>query len=107
MSMTVQDNPQESRYEIRDGTTVAGFVDYKIKPGQIALLHTEVDQEFSGQGVAQQLVTGVLDAARQRELAVLPFCPYVAKFIAKDRQYLDLVRPGDRGRFGLDEDPVS
>lgn len=103
MSMTVQDNPQESRYEIRDGDTVAGFVDYKIKPGQISLLHTEVGQEFSGRGVAKQLVTGVLDEARRRELAVLPFCPYVTKLIAGDSDYLDLVRPEDRARFGLDD----
>jgi predicted GNAT family acetyltransferase len=75
---------------------------YEISNDQIAFTHTEMDSSFSGRGLAKHLVTEVLDDARRRGLAVLPFCPFVRKFIAQNpAQYLDLVPEQDRNRFGL------
>ena len=48
---TVTDNESESRYEIRLGDELAGFVTYKRRPGRIAFQHTEVDDRFGGQGI--------------------------------------------------------
>lgn len=102
MNTTVRDNPTESRYEIHVGEQLAGFPAYKLGNHQVAFTHTEIDPAFTGQGLAKQLVTEVLDDARRRGLAVLPFCPYVRKFIAKNAAtYLDLVPDKDRDRFEL------
>jgi uncharacterized protein len=46
-------------------------------------------------------VTAALRSARQRGLNVLPFCPYVRGFIAKNSEFLDLVPEQDRARFNL------
>ena len=104
MSTTVQDNPSENRYEIFDEDTVAGFTAYKLQPGQIAFTHTETEPAFAGQGLAKRLVAEALDDVRRRGLAVLPFCPYVRGFIARNPDYLDLVREEDRPRFELTPD---
>lgn len=102
---TVRDNPDKTRYEIHDGDELAGFSPYKLSPGKIAFTHTEIDPAFNGRGLARQLVTGALDEARRRDLAVLPFCPYVRKVIASDpERYLDLVPARDRERFKLPDD---
>jgi uncharacterized protein len=102
MSTTVRDNPAQSRYEIHDGDTLAGFADYKLQPGQIAFTHTETEPGFAGRGLAKRLVAEALDDTRRRGLAVLPFCPYVRGFIAGNADgYLDLVREEDRTRFEL------
>jgi len=99
---TVRDNPDKNRYEIHDGEELAGFSEYKLSPGKIAFTHTEIDPAFNGRGLARQLVTEALEDARRRELAVLPFCPYVRKVIASDpARYLDLVPARDRERFKL------
>jgi uncharacterized protein len=99
---TVRDNHEEHRYEIHDDEELAGFSEYKLSPGKIAFTHTEIDPAFNGRGLARQLVTEALDDARRRDLAVLPFCPYVRKVIASDpERYLDLVPAGDRERFKL------
>ena len=82
MTVTVRDNPEHNRYEIYDGEKLAGFSTYKLTSGTIAFTHTEVDPD-SRQGLAKQLVAEELDDARRRGLAVLPFCPYVRKFIAR------------------------
>jgi uncharacterized protein len=100
----VRDNPTEHRYEIHDGDRLAGFSDYKLTQHRIAFTHTQVDREFNGRGLGRRLVTGELEDARRRGLAVLPFCPYVRKVIARDpARFLDLVPAKDRVRFQLPE----
>ena len=102
MAITVHDNPNEHRYEIHDGDQLAGFSEYKLTQHRIAFTHTQVDPAFNGRGLAHQLVTEELDDARRRGLAVLPFCPYVRKVIAREPdRFLDLVPGKDRARFKL------
>ena len=102
MSISVRDNPAESRYEIYDEQLLAGFAVYRLTGRRIAFTHTEVDPAFGGRGLARRLVTDALDDVRGRGLAVLPFCPYVRTVIAANAgTYLDLVPEADRERFGL------
>lgn len=101
----VRDNPDKHRYELYDGDRLVGFSTYKLAPGTIAFIHTEVEPAFSGRGLARTLVTEELDDARRRGLAVLPFCPYVRTVISSQPdRHLDLVRPQDRERFRLPAD---
>ncbi|RRO20460.1 N-acetyltransferase [Saccharopolyspora rhizosphaerae] len=97
----IEDNPAANRFEVRVGGELAGFAEYKLRDGQISLLHTEVGEQFSGQGVAGALVRGALDEARRRELAVLPFCPFVRGWIAKHPDHVDLVPADRRPEFEL------
>jgi predicted GNAT family acetyltransferase len=102
MDATVTDNPDESRYEIHtDDGRLAGFTVYRLQPGRISLIHTEIDDEFEGQGLGSKLVAGALDDARRRDLGVLPFCPFVNSYIERHPEYAALVPEGDRERFGL------
>jgi predicted GNAT family acetyltransferase len=97
VELQVTDNPGESRFEIRAGGELAGFVQYHLRGSQIALIHTETDDRFRGHGLASQLVRETLDAARERHLTVLPYCPFVRSWIAGHPEYADLIRsPGDR-----------
>jgi predicted GNAT family acetyltransferase len=102
MSVTVRDNPTDSRYEIHDDNELAGFTAYELTGGEITFTHTETFPAFAGTGLAKQLVTEALDGVRRRGLVVLPVCPYVRKFISKNTAtYLDLVPESERERFGL------
>jgi uncharacterized protein len=105
MTTEVRDNTDRSRFEIFDDGELAGFSDYQLGTDMIAITHTEVDDAFSGRGLAKVLVTDMLDQVRGRELAVRPFCTYVRRTIERDTaQYLDLVRPEDRARFDLPDE---
>lgn len=102
MSATVRDNPERSRYEIFVDGQVVGFAEYHRGQNRITFTHTEVAEEFSGRGLAEQLVKSALADAEQRGLAVVPLCPYVRKVIARDAgSYLHLVPEGVRERLGL------
>ncbi len=79
---TVRDNRVAHRYEIYDEDQLAGFSEYKLSKGKIAFTHTEVDPALSGRGLASKLVARELAEARDRGLAVFPFCPHARKVIA-------------------------
>lgn len=100
-AVAVSDNAAEQRYEIDVGGELAGFAQYRSRPGQIAFTHTEVDDRFEGQGLGGRLVAFALDDARERGLAVLPFCPFVKAYIQRHREYVDLVAADRRAEFEL------
>jgi hypothetical protein len=102
----VVDAPDRERFEIRADERLAGFTEYRRRGGLIAFIHTEVDPEFEGRGIGGRLVSAALDAAREQDLAVLPFCPFVRAYIAEHPdEYLDLVPENQRGHFGLRDHP--
>ena len=88
---TVVDVPERSRFEIRVDGDVAGFAEYRRRPGLIAFIHTLIDPRFEGRGLASQLVRTALSDARSDGLSVLPFCPFVRSYIADHTEYLDVV----------------
>ena len=103
MATEVRDAPERERFELLVDGEVRGFTEYHPRAGRIAFVHTEIDAELEGRGLASELIGQALDAARSRGLAVLPFCPFVRSFIERHGEYLDLVPAGERERFGLEE----
>lgn len=92
MDTEFRDDPDHSRYELRAGDELVGFLDYRLRGDVVVLVHTEVPPEFDGQGHAATLARSALDDARARGLSVVPSCPYVASYIGKHPEYADLVR---------------
>jgi len=100
-NIEVTDAPDRERYEVSVDGESAGFTMYRLRPGLIAFVHTEVDERFQGRGVAGRLIRFALDDARARDLAVLPFCPFVMAYIEGHREFEDLVPVDYRDKFGL------
>ncbi|MCW2983467.1 MAG: N-acetyltransferase [Conexibacter sp.] len=100
-AIAVRDDQARERYEITADGEVAGFTQYRLRPGLIAFVHTEIDPRFEGQGLASRLIGFALDDARARELAVLPFCPFVNGYVERHPEYRDLVPEAFRQKFGL------
>jgi predicted GNAT family acetyltransferase len=98
----VIDQVDSKRYEGFVGDTLAGFVEYEDVGGERAVRHTEVFDAFEGQGIGGALARGVLDDLRARGVKVRPFCPFVAGWIRRHPDYLDLVADGYRNRVVAD-----
>jgi uncharacterized protein len=90
-SFEVVDNPEERRFEARVEGGLAGLLYYSERPGGLVLVHTEVADEFGGQGLGGRLVAGALDEIRARGLTVTARCPFAARYIEKHPEYADLV----------------
>jgi len=103
MTTTVQDNPDQQRYEaVRDGK-VLGFAAYQRTDELVVFTHTEVDPEAEGQGVGGDLVRGALDHVRELGLRALPICPFVQAWIVRHPDYHDLDYRRAAGGPGKDE----
>jgi predicted GNAT family acetyltransferase len=87
----ITDNPRASRYELWLGTTLAGLIEYRSKPGVVFLVHTEVDPAFAGQGLGERLVAGALEDLRARGLKLVPLCPFVRAYLRRHPDQVDLV----------------
>jgi len=101
MDVEVADNPDKARFEMVADGELAGFVQYHLKGGEIAFTHTQTDDRFLGHGLGSRLVRSSLDAARERHLSVVPYCPFVRSYIQQHREYADLVPAARRAQFGL------
>lgn len=99
--ITVTDVPDQDRYEMRDGDVLVGLVEYHLYGDEIAILHTEIGDEFGGHGFGSQLIKAVMDDARAKGRKVLPYCPFTRSWVGKHPDYLDLVPETYRQRFGL------
>jgi uncharacterized protein len=97
-AVQVRDVPERDRYEAVAGDTVAGFIEYREANGDLAVLHTEVSDEFEGKGIGSALARGALDDLRAKGVKVRPFCPFVAGWISRHQEYLDVVADGYRDR---------
>lgn len=101
MAVTVRDDPERERYVAEVDGEPAGFAAYHRRPGLIAFTHTEVDPRFEGQGVGSAIARAALDEARGKGDAVLPFCPFINRWIGQHAEYRDLVPEDRRAAFNL------
>lgn len=101
MSDQVEVAKAATRFEIRVNGELAGYLEYSDADGVRTLPHTFVDPAFRGRGLAPVLIGQTLDATRADGLGVLPVCPAVRGFIAKNADYHELVPEDRRAEFGL------
>ena len=102
MDAMVVDVPEKGRFEVRLDDRVVGLASYHIDGTVMTLPHTEVDPSVGGRGIGTALVAGVLDAARERGLHVLPYCSFIRHYIQQHPETMDLVAEDDRPHFGLE-----
>ncbi|MET0423879.1 MAG: NAD(+)/NADH kinase [Actinoplanes sp.] len=87
----VVDSFERQRYEIVVGGEIAGVLHYRRHGDRIELMHTEVEQSFSGRGLAGRLASGALQDARSRQTPVVATCPFVTGYLDRHPEYTDLL----------------
>lgn len=53
--------------------------------------HTEVDEEYGGKGLGKDLVKAGVEYAREKNVKVIPLCPFAKKVIAKIPEFQDVL----------------
>ncbi len=103
----IVDVPAAARYEATVDGELAGFLDYIVKRGRIALVHTEVKTAHRGGGIGGHLAGFAFDDARRRGWRVIPLCPHVRTWVDRHPEVLDLVVGGSRPSVdGFDGGPT-
>lgn len=60
-------------------------------PEKFIIDHTEVDENFGGMGLGKKLVYAAVDFAREKNIKILPLCPYAKATLEKDESVKDVL----------------
>jgi len=77
-----------------EGAEETAVLTYRELGDHLTILHTEVGPEHEGKGYGGLLVRAVLDYARQRKLRVIHACKFARTYIARHKEYADLLDVG-------------
>ena len=99
--ITITNVTDKHRYEAVIGSALAGICEYNLLKGAIMFTHTEVMEAYEGKGVGSALARHVLDEARASGLQVIPVCQFIAGWIRKHPEYIDIVQPASRQAFKI------
>ena len=91
MSTSVSRESDPDRFEVTSEDKVAGFTQFVDHDGRRVFFHTEIGEEFGGQGLAGIVVEEAVTATRADGLAVVAVCPYVKKWLIKHPEHNDIV----------------
>jgi len=92
MSANVVHDQANHRYEIFLDEERVGLMDYSLRPGEIHLVHTEVDPAHQGKNLAAILLRESLADIRERgSEKVVPVCSYTVKYMEKHPDTQDLL----------------
>jgi len=86
----VVNNLKKFRFEVVSGALISKL-EYRLGRYKIALVHTEVEEELQGQGIGSALIRTALQHARDTQLTVLAYCPYVAAYVERHPEWKDIV----------------
>jgi predicted GNAT family acetyltransferase len=87
----VRDNREEQRFELALGEGKTAFIQYaQAGEGVVDLTHTEVPEEFEGQGIGGKLVKGTFELLQEANLRMMPTCRFVAVYLERHPEYQSL-----------------
>lgn len=96
---SLTNNADQHRYEISVDGTLAGFAEYNLLEGAVLFTHTEILEAFEGKGLGSKLARYALDDVRSKGVWAIPVCKFIAGYIHKHPEYVDLVKPEVRRAF--------
>ncbi len=76
-----------------DGTSKAGEMTFSIAGEELIIIdHTEVDKNFRGKNVGQDIVLHMVDYARQNSIKIIPLCPFAKSVFQKQADIRDVLK---------------
>jgi len=77
----------------KDNDRGMGSMTFSIAgPELIIIDHTDVDPEYTGKGVGKQLLYKIVGMARQKNIKIIPLCPFAASMFRKLEEIRDVIK---------------
>lgn len=71
----------------------AGLMTYSIAGEALIIIdHTEVEPDFNGKGVGQQMLHKIIDMAREKNIKIIPLCPFAAAMFKRSDDIKDVLK---------------
>lgn len=93
MNIKQSDDTKHGAFEIFDADVKAGEMAYTWAGDSMLIIdHTDVEDQFRGQGIGRQLLDALVAFAREREIKVIPLCPFSKSVFDKDQSIHDVLK---------------
>ncbi|MFZ1676079.1 MAG: GNAT family N-acetyltransferase [Saprospiraceae bacterium] len=83
-------NESTHRFELTYNDDIA-YIDYRWYNKTLILLYIFVPVPFRGKGLSTKLIEYALKYAREKEVKIKVFCPYISKYIRMHPEHEDLL----------------
>ncbi len=85
-------NESKGIFELYYDGKKAGLMTYSwAGDDKFIIDHTEVDEAYGGKGLGKDLVKAGVEYAREKNVKVIPLCPFAKKVIAKTPEFQDVL----------------
>ena len=92
MKIQRDDNGKKGHFSALVNDEEAGLMTYTwAGDDKFIIDHTDVNPDFSGQGVGKQLVMAAIEFAREHNLKIMPLCPYAKSVFDKTPELRDVL----------------
>ncbi|ENV37659.1 hypothetical protein F959_01179 [Acinetobacter venetianus RAG-1 = CIP 110063] len=93
MSFEQVDDGKHGVFKLIQGDLVAGEMAYTWAGDSMLIIdHTDVNESFRGQGVGRQLLDELIAFVRERQVKVIPLCPFAKSVFDKDASIHDVLK---------------
>ncbi len=92
MKIELLENPSGGEFVIQENGNRVGEMAYtNAGKDKIIIAHTFVEDAFRGENIGKDLVKAGVDFARDRNLKVIPLCPFAKSEFEKHAEYADVL----------------
>jgi predicted GNAT family acetyltransferase len=89
--LVARQTPARRRYELMLGRERVGYIQYRDDHGTRVFLHTEIEPDYAGHGLATQLIEWALADVRESGLRIRSQCPTVSNFLERNSEFDDIL----------------
>jgi len=92
MQIQLKDDGKKGAFYIEnDGKVVAEMAFVWAGEQKLIIDHTDVDASLKGKGAGKQLVHHAVEFARERNIKIIPLCPFAKSVFDKTPEYADVL----------------
>lgn len=90
--LEIEDNGKEGRVVLYNEGREAGEMTFIWEEvNKLKIEHTEVGKEYGGKGYGKKLLNRAVEYAREKEIKILPICPFAKALMEKDQSLQDVL----------------
>jgi predicted GNAT family acetyltransferase len=92
MEIRHNNNQKNGYFEAVDDEVQAGKLNYVWAGDQKFIIdHTEVNEDYNGQGIGKKLVMKAVEYARENNLKIVPLCPFAKSVFVRTAEINDVL----------------
>ncbi len=93
MEITLKEKDSKGFALARKNNNRAGMMTYSIAgENHIIIDHTEVESEFRGKDVGKQMLSKIVEIAREKNIKITPLCPFANAMFKKNAEIRDVLK---------------